>query len=134
MNKILINTDSYGNTQVVTPVELSINQLLKLYPSAVVVDKSDVKTEFLDVAEIKNGTVTYNILKAKEIQKNKFRQARKPILEKLDVEFMRALESGNTQKVQEITAKKQELRDITNISLPDNIEELKNTWPSILNS
>lgn len=134
MNKILINTDSYGNTQVVTPVELSINQLLKLYPSAVVVDKSDVKTEFLDVAEIKNGTVTYNILKAKEIQKNKFRAARKPILEKLDLEFMRALESGNTQKVQEIAAKKQELRDITNISLPDDFEKLKNTWPSILNS
>jgi hypothetical protein len=73
-----------------------------------------------------------NILKAKEIWKDKFRTARKPILEKLDVEYMRALEVGNIQKQQEIASKKQALRDVTNISLPDTLEGIKNTWPEIL--
>ena len=75
-----------------------------------------------------------NISKAKEIWKDRFRQARKPILEKLDVEYMRALEAGDTQKQQEIATKKQALRDITNTSLPNDLEDIKNTWPDVLNS
>jgi hypothetical protein len=35
-------------------------------------------------------------------------------------------------KQQEIASMKQQLRDITAIELPDNLEDLKNTWPSIL--
>jgi hypothetical protein len=75
-----------------------------------------------------------NISKAKEIWKDKFRVARRSILEKLDVEYMRALESGDPQKQQEIAAKKQELRDITNTSLPNSLEDIKNTWPNVLNT
>ncbi len=82
----------------------------------------------------KTNMITIDINAAKEIWKDKFRAARKPILEKLDVEYMRALESGDLLKQQEIAAKKQELRDITNIPLPDSLEGIKNTWPNVLNT
>lgn len=80
--------------------------------------------------------ITINFDKAKEIQKNRWRDARKSILEKLDVEFMRAVESGDTVKQQQISTKKQALRDVTNTDLSTitTPEELKNVWPDILNS
>lgn len=74
-----------------------------------------------------------NINKAKEIQKNNWRDARKPILERLDVEYVRADERGDTALKQQIAAQKQELRDITDTPLPDYLEGIKITWPSILN-
>lgn len=78
--------------------------------------------------------ITINLDKAKEIQKNRWRDARKSILEKLDTEFIRAVETGDTVKQQQIAAKKQALRDVTTTDLSSvtNIEELKNVWPDIL--
>ena len=79
--------------------------------------------------------ITINLDKAKEIQKNRWRTARKPILEKLDTQFMRAVETGDTAKQQQIATQKQALRDVTTTDLSSvtNTEELKNVWPSILN-
>jgi hypothetical protein len=57
--------------------------------------------------------IKINVDKAKEIQKNKLREARKPLLEKLDVDFVRALELGGDTA--SIAAQKQALRDVTNI-------------------
>jgi hypothetical protein len=95
--------------------------------------------EFYDAVNLKEGfqnqsniKLEINYEKAKEIQKDKWREARISILEQLDVEFIRAMETSNIQKVQEITTKKQQLRDVTNISLPDDFESIINTWPEIL--
>jgi len=79
--------------------------------------------------------ITINLDKAKNIQKNRWREARKPLLTQLDTEFMRAVESGDTVKQQQIAAKKQALRDITvtDLSTITTPEELKNVWPDILN-
>ena len=79
--------------------------------------------------------ITINLDKAKNIQKNRWREARKPLLTQLDTEFMRAVESGDTVKQQQIAAKKQALRDVTttdlsSVTTPD---QLKTVWPSILN-
>jgi len=57
--------------------------------------------------------IKINVDKAKEIQKDKLREARKPLLEKLDVDFVRALELGGDTA--SIAAQKQALRDVTNI-------------------
>ena len=78
--------------------------------------------------------ITINLDKAKEIQKNRWRTARKPILEKLDTEFMRAVETGDTTKQQQIVTQKQTLRDVTttDLSTITNTQELKNVWPDIL--
>ena len=78
--------------------------------------------------------ITINLDKAKEIQKNRWRTARKPILEKLDTQFMRAVETGDTTKQQQIATQKQSLRDVTTTDLSSvtTPEELKNVWPDIL--
>lgn len=89
--------------------------------------------DFRNCWELVNGTVRVNILQAQELWKNKWRQARKPKLEQLDVEFMRALEQGDANKQQEIVELKQQLRDITNTALPDTVEGIKSVWPEILN-
>jgi hypothetical protein len=73
-----------------------------------------------------------NISKAKEIWLNHYRAARTPLLAALDVDFMRAVESGNTDLQKEIATKKQALRDVTKTELPDDLEGIKNTWPEIL--
>jgi len=57
--------------------------------------------------------IKINLDKAKELQKDKMRVVRKPLLEKLDVDFVRALELG--EDTASITAQKQALRDVTNI-------------------
>jgi len=55
-----------------------------------------------------------NIAKAKELQKERFRQVRKPLLEALDIDYQRADEAGDASKKTEIATKKQALRDVTN--------------------
>ena len=51
--------------------------------------------------------------KAIEIKKQIIRAEREPLLARLDVEMMRALESGDAVKQAEIATKKQALRDAT---------------------
>ena len=68
--------------------------------------------------------ITINIDKAKDITKDRLRNERKPLLEQSDVDFMRALESG--QDTSAIVAEKQRLRDITKqVDSMTTIEELK---------
>ena len=57
-----------------------------------------------------------NIPKAKELQKERFRQVRKPLLESLDIDYQRADEAGDASKKTEVATKKQALRDVTNNS------------------
>ncbi len=78
--------------------------------------------------------ITVNPDKAKAIWKNKWRGAREHILELLDIEFMKAVESSNTEKQAEIASKKQALRDVTQTEINGNTpEEIKAVWPSVLN-
>ena len=85
-------------------------------------------------AWIYDGAIKVHMGKAKEIHKNRWREARKPLLENLDAEFMRALESDDKAKMAEIKAKKQALRDITktDLSAVATPEALKQIWPEIL--
>jgi hypothetical protein len=97
-----------------------------------------------DIPSIKNvrnawninelGQIYFNRDKAIEIKKDQFRNSRKPLLEKLDVQFMRALEAGDTSSLSQIAAKKQQLRDITDISFNghDTPQKLHEFIPDIL--
>lgn len=68
--------------------------------------------------------ININIDKAKEITKNKLRQERKPLLEALDIEFIKAQEIGADTSA--IVAEKQRLRDITKqVDTMSTVEELK---------
>ena len=55
--------------------------------------------------------ITVNLNKAKDITKDRLRAERKPLLEALDVQFQRALETSADTAA--IVAEKQRLRDIT---------------------
>ena len=79
--------------------------------------------------------ITINMQKAVEIKKDMVRVARQPLLEALDIEMMRAIESGDAAKQAEVSAKKQALRDATqdpvilNAQTPD---QLKAATPAAL--
>jgi hypothetical protein len=78
--------------------------------------------------------IIVNPEKAKAIWKDKWRQARKPLLASLDIEFMKAVESADTAKQAEIASQKQALRDVTQTEIVGNTpEEIKAVWPSVLN-
>jgi len=71
--------------------------------------------------------------KAKAIWKDKWREARKPLLASLDIEFMKAVEAGDSEKQAEIASQKQALRDVTQTEIVGNTpEEIKSVWPDIL--
>ena len=68
-----------------------------------------------------------NIDKAKNIWKNKIRVARKSKLEELDVEFVRAQESGADTSA--IVAQKIELRDFpAQVDSATTTDEIKAVW------
>ena len=79
--------------------------------------------------------IQINMDKAREIKKDMIRAERAPKLEALDVEFMRAVEAGDTATQSEIAAKKQALRDATDdlaIANAQTPEELKAAIPAAL--
>ena len=79
--------------------------------------------------------ITINLTKAKDIAKNNLRTERAPLLASLDVQFMRAVESGNTSLQTAIAGQKQELRDITShtsITGASNVDSLKTAMNTLI--
>ena len=81
-----------------------------------------------------SGQIYFDRNKGEELKKEQFRILRKPLLEKLDVEFMRALENGDTASIPIITQKKSELRDITSVDFSsyDTPQKLHEFIPDLL--
>ena len=70
-----------------------------------------------------------DMAKAREIHKTNIRAARTPLLEALDIEFQKALETGASTT--DIVAKKQALRDApadSGIAAASNTDALKAQW------
>jgi hypothetical protein len=99
---------------------------------AVVDDLGSLDNEYFDAFVYDKMGISCNIQKAKLIHLDKFREARKPKFEKLDVDYMKAIEVEDSVAAASIAILKQELRDITKIPLPDTLPEIKEVWPSIL--
>lgn len=81
------------------------------------------------------GVVTIDMEKAKDIYRDVLRSVRKPALEDLDLQFMRAIETGNTTLLAEIAAKKQELRDLPANTAIDNVtstQDFLKIFPDVL--
>lgn len=79
--------------------------------------------------------VVINMAKARDIQMFNIREARNIELAKLDIPYMRAIETGNNREQQRIAVLKQVLRDIpqkfdlTSYRTP---ETLASAWPNEL--
>jgi hypothetical protein len=78
-------------------------------------------------------SIIINSDKAKAIWKDKWREARKPLLASLDIEFMKAVEAGDSAKQAEIASQKQALRDVTENEIAGSSpDEIKAVWPQVL--
>jgi hypothetical protein len=99
-----------------------------------IVDSLDIDDSYFNSYDYSEETgAVLNMDKAKAIRLDQFREARKPLLEALDVDYMRALEVEDSVAAAAIAVRKQELRDVTKLPLPDSLDELKAFLPSALN-
>jgi hypothetical protein len=71
-----------------------------------------------------------DVNRAVDVHKKQVRIKRETLFKDLDVQFMRALEVGNTTLAAEIGTKKQALRDATNIDSGSisNLSDVKALW------
>jgi hypothetical protein len=75
--------------------------------------------------------IIIDITKAKEVWKDKIRQARTSALAKLDIDFIKAQEQS--LDTTSIVADKQTLRDLPNeVDTANSIEEIKAVWNNML--
>ena len=75
--------------------------------------------------------ITIDITKAKEVWKDKIRDARKSALEKLDVDFIKAQEAETSTTT--IVADKQTLRDLpSQVDTATTTDEIKAVWNDML--
>tara|TARA_Y100001938_G_C8051014_1_gene411703 strand:+ start:667 stop:909 length:243 start_codon:yes stop_codon:yes gene_type:complete len=75
--------------------------------------------------------ITIDITKAKEVWKEKIRFARKSTLEKLDIDYTRAVESGDSTT--QIVKDKNTLRDLPEqVNTAKTVDEIKAVWNTML--
>ena len=75
--------------------------------------------------------ITIDISKAKDIWKDKIRVARKPALEKLDVDFVKAQETSSDTS--SIVTDKNTLRDLpSQVDTATTTDEIKAVWNDML--
>ena len=125
-----------GQVAIVIPTG-DVNDAIKDVPEGVeykIVESVDIDNDYFNSYEFDAELgAKVNIEKAKAIHLDKFRAARSPKLQKLDIDFMKAVEANDEVKKAEIVAAKQALRDVTLTPLPDDLAGIKATWPDILN-
>ena len=124
-----------GQVAVVIPTG-DVNDAIKDVPEGVeykIVESVDIDNDYFNAYEFDaESGAKVNIEKAKAIHLDKFRSARAPKLDKLDIEFMKAVEVNDEAKKSAIIADKIALRDVTLTPLPDDLDCIKSTWPDIL--
>lgn len=125
-----------GKLAVIIPTG-DVNDCIKDVPAgapyAIVDSLEGVDNDYFDGFIFADGQIEADISKCKQIHIDKFRAARAPRLAKLDIDYMKAIEVEDSVKASAIAVQKQELRDVTQLPLPDTLPEIKETWPTILN-
>jgi len=131
MQVIIFTNDNGGVATCIPAGGLSIEVVLeKDVPQgcgARIVSVKDLPNEYQDFYnawELYATSVTVNLIKAKEITKDRLRAERAPLLAGLDVAYQRATEEGVDTAA--IVAEKQRLRDITQLAhQAQTLDELK---------
>lgn len=122
------NPDDRSRLIVSTIIDETMDTLKEISPEGFYLDKSSLPEEanrWFECIEITpEKKLQINITKAREQTKKRLREERKPLLEALDVEFQRKLET-NLKPDQIIIGEKNRLRDITRLpELCSTVEEL----------
>ena len=111
-------------------------------PTTFIVDKDGNKVDastvtkpsdrhFREAWSLSGSVISEDLTKAKEIFKDKIREARKPLLEAEDVVYMKALEADDASAKTASVNKKKALRDAPAakaITDADTIAKLKAAW------
>jgi hypothetical protein len=132
MSKI-IYTNPDGTVAVIHPTG-DVNDAIKDVPDGLsyeIVEDSVIPTDrsFRNAWKQNSKTIETDIAKAREIHKTNIRNARKPKLAELDIEFQKALETSASTT--DIVSKKQALRDApadSAITEASSEAELKSQW------
>lgn len=142
MAKIIYTNDN-GNVVVITPVstELTVEEVAaKDVPagkSYTIVEDAQVPTDrsFRDAWALSDGSIQVEMTKAKDLMRDKIREARKDLLSAEDVTFMRAVETADADAQAASAARKQALRDAplaSAISNASDVTALKAAWDTSL--
>lgn len=92
---------------------------------------------FRNAWEQSDGTIQVNMVKARDLHREKLRVMRAPLLRELDVQYLLADEQGDAKAKADIARKKKALRDVTAdpaIDAAQTPDELKNVFPAVLTS
>ena len=76
-------------------------------------------------------TIGVNVAKAKNLQKDRFRQVRTSLLEALDIDYQKADEAADAAAKATVAAKKQALRDVTanaTLDAASTADEVRAVW------
>jgi len=142
-NYMIVHKNEEGNTiwsipNLELPIETVVNATCRNNEHYVFITSSLEDFGFATAYDVDfslpSGSISpilFDVEIAKETFKTHIRNARNELFPDLDVQYMRALESGNQTKSQEIVEKKQILRNLTEIDLTDvsTLSELKDKWP-----
>lgn len=113
--KVLVHNLEHGGVGITT----TIMPMAEYIEKFVVGDYLEIEHDeipnpkYVSAFNLKNSQITIDMAKAKELRKEELRNQRTPKLAELDIQFMRAVEQGDTATQQAVGAKKQALRDIT---------------------
>jgi len=132
MSKI-IYTNSDGTVSIINPTG-NVNDAVKDVPNGLsyeIVEDSAISSDrsFRNAWRQNSNTIETDITKAREIHKEKIREARTPKLAELDIEFQKALETSASTT--DIVSKKQALRDAPadfGIAAASDTDALKAQW------
>ena len=101
------------------------------------IERSDIPADryFRGAWKDDGKAIAIDMPKARDIHRERMREARAPKLAALDVEYQRADERGDTAAKQTVVARKQVLRDVTAdpaIEAAKTPDELRAVWPAAL--
>lgn len=140
-NQRIIYTTPDGGVAVVIPTgELPIDVVLArdipANTTGLIVDAATIPSDrsFRNAWKRNGRNIEHDMSKAREIHRNRIREARAPKLAELDVAFQRELENPRPNTAA-ISAQKQALRDATaapSIDAAQTVDDLKATWDSSL--
>ena len=121
MNKVIAYRNTSGGTTVLYPTgTLPIDEvILKDVPDGadyLVLDRQQLPEvrDFREAWRLSVASLTVDLEAAKEVTKNRLRSERAALLAELDIQIIRAVESGADTSA--IVAEKQRLRDITKLA------------------
>ena len=141
MNYIVYQNPNNNNIELLIPcldVNLYFDEIVKDIPKNDLGEIPDYIIvneipKFIETYDLRNKLIKRNRNKLINFKLNEWRNLRKPILQKLDIEFMKAFDFNDTNKLNEIRYKKQVLRDITDTDISMlNDDELENFIPNCL--